>query len=68
MTYQFSATADATDTEPCPAGSARGDMFFNEGDEKFTKCRQCDWKQGKFQKDTGRAICKKVPDGFFVGK
>ena len=58
----------ATVITMCEPGFARGDLFFNEKEEeKFTKCKKCDWKQGKYQKDAGQPDCKDVSDGSFVG-
>ena len=58
---------DATVITICEPGFARGEAFYNDGDNKFIECRKCDWKQGKYQTDTGQAECKDVPDGSFVG-
>ena len=65
--FLLSASEDATEVTPCPAGSARGEAYQIEGIEKFTKCKKCDWKLGKYQKDTGQVECKDVPDGSFIG-
>ena len=56
----------AKKTIPCEKGHARGDSFFKEG-ARYTECRKCNWKMGKYQDESGRAKCKDVSEGHVVG-
>ena len=61
----------AVSTELCGPGTARStatDEEFYDDDEKYTKCRKCDWKKGEWQDLHGKPNCKQVDDGRVVGQ
>ena len=64
----FSENETAISTKLCPVGTARSDSFYNEGETKFTVCKDCDWKKGQYGDTEGRTECRNVEDGFVVGK
>ena len=52
----------ATSVGTCERGTARGEGFRFDGDDRYTKCKPCG--SGYYQNATGMGTCKAVPPGY----
>ena len=50
-----------TEYLPCDVGTARSEMFYNEGAARYTSCKKCD--EGTYQNKKNQPTCNPVPTG-----